>query len=171
MFDDLKIPLRLSAAVGATFALFATFLPWYSFGAAFPTPEVVHIFAVTTTLWGLTTVAPLLMVVGAAVALIFTAVLDGRITGMVVGLIGLGVTVYAIVRLFEVPNLGIRWPGGVRAVTELEGGPFVALAGGIMLLIGGIGELIVSSASSEGTRWASASHWGDPSTPPPHAAS
>jgi hypothetical protein len=170
MFDDIKIPLRLSAAVGATIALFATFLPWYSFGVVLSTGEVVHLFAVTTTLWGLTTVAPTLIVVGAAVALILTAVLDARITGVVVGLIGLAIAAYAIVRLFDIPNLAIH-ARGARAVTELEGGPFVALAGGIMLLIGGIGELIASSAGARGAARPSPSRWQGPSTQPPQAVS
>jgi hypothetical protein len=171
MFDDIKIPLRLSAAVGATIALFATFLPWYSFAVVLPTREVIHIFAVTTTLWGLTTLAPILIVVGAAVALVFTAAVDGRVAGVVVALIGLGITTYAIFRCFEVPNLGIHGgPPGIRAITELEGGPFVALAGGIMLIVGGVGELIASPAASEGT-WASRAHWRGPSTPPPQAVS
>jgi hypothetical protein len=170
MFDDVKIPLRLSAAVGATIAIFATFLPWYSFGVVFGTREVVHVVAVTTTLWGLTTIAPILIVVGAAVALIFTAVLDGRITGLVVTVAGLGITAYAIVKLVEIPELGVRGPNGVRAVTELEGGPFLALVGGLMLLIGGVGEVIASSASPSDTRSsASRTRWQGPSTRPPHA--
>jgi hypothetical protein len=69
-----------------------------------------------------------------------------------------------------VPSLGIH-SGGGRAVTELEGGPFVALAGGIMLLIGGIGELIASSAGTQTAAWASRSHWQGPSTQPPQAVS
>jgi hypothetical protein len=170
MFDDVKIPLRLSAAVGATVAIFATFLPWYSFGGVFGTAEALHIVAVTTTLWGLTNLAPILIVLGGAVALIFTAVLDGRITGMVVSLIGLGIAAHAVVRLVEIPQLGIRGPRGVRAVTELEGGPFVALVGGLMLLIGGVGELIVSSPNTPGAAtWASRTRWQSSSTQPPHA--
>jgi hypothetical protein len=168
MFDDLRIPLRLSAAVGATIALFSTFLPWYAFGVVVPRTEIVHMFAVTTTLWGWTTLAPILILAGAVVALIFTAVVPGRIAGAVIAVIGLAIATYATVRCFDIPNLAIRGPGGVRAVTELEGGPFVAIAGGVMLVVGGVGELVVSPASSA-RPWFSRSRWQGPSTPPPQA--
>jgi hypothetical protein len=171
MFDDIKIPLRLAAAVGATVALFSTFLPWYSFGVVFPGNAIIHVFAVTTTLWGWTTLAPLLIVVGAAVALLFAAAVDGRLAGIVVALIGAAITAYAVVRCFEVPHLGVRAEAGARPVSELEGGPFVAIAGGLMLLIGGVGELLLASTRAERSRWIRRSGWHGPSTPPPHAVS
>jgi hypothetical protein len=171
MFDDLRIPLRLLAAVGATIALFSTFLPWYSFGVVIRGGgEVVHVFSVTTTLWGWTTLAPILLVATAAVALTFTAVVPGRISGVVMALVGLGIAVYAIVRCFDIPNLAIHGPAGIRAVTELEGGPFVAIAGGVMLVIGGIGEVLLSPAAAP-RPWFSRSGWRGPSTPPPQAVS
>jgi hypothetical protein len=108
--------------------------------------------------------------VGGVVALIFTAVLDGRITGLVVTAVGLGITAYAIVKLVDMPQLGVRGPAGVRGVTELEGGPFLALAGALMLLVGGVGELIAASAGPTGaSTWASRARWQGPSTQPPHA--
>jgi hypothetical protein len=170
MFEDVKIPLRLSAAVGATIALFSTFLPWYSFGVVFPANEVIHVFAVTTTLWGWTTLAPILIVVGAAVALVLTAAVDGRIPGLIVALIGAAITAYAIVRCFDIPNLSVRGTSGTRSVTELEGGPFVAIAGGLMLVIGGIGELLVAPSQRERSPSISRGRWQGPSTPP-HAVS
>jgi hypothetical protein len=171
MFDDIRIPLRLSAAVGATIALFSTFLPWYAFGVVFPTGELLHVFSVTTTLWGWTTLAPILIIVGATVALIVTAAVPARIAGIAIALIGLGIAAYAIVRCFDVPNLAIRGPAGAHAVTELEGGPFLAIAGGVMLFVGGVGELIAAPSPSERSRWFSRSRWQGPSTPPPQAVS
>jgi hypothetical protein len=170
MFDELKIPLRLSAAVGATFALFSTFLPWYAFGVVIPGAEVPHIFAVTTTLWGWTTLAPILIVAGSVLALIFTALVPGRTAGAVIALVGLGVTAYAVVRCVDIPGLSVRGTRGAHTLTELEGGPFVAIAGGVMLLVGGIGEMIVAPRESA-RPWYSRSPWRGPSTPPPHAVS
>jgi hypothetical protein len=171
MFDDIRIPLRLSAAVGATIALFSTFLPWYAFGVVFPTGGLLHVFSVTTTLWGWTTLAPILIIVGATIALIVTAAVPARIAGIAIALIGLGIAAYAIVRCFDIPNLAIRGPSGARAVTELEGGPFLAIAGGVMLFVGGLGELIAAPSPSERSRWLSRSRWRGPSTSPPHAVS
>jgi hypothetical protein len=170
MFDDLRIPLRLCAAVGATIALFSTFLPWYAFGVALPGREIVHVFAVTTTLWAWTTLAPILIVAASVAALIFTAVVPGRLAGAVIALVGVGITVYAIVRCVDVPNLAIHGAAGVRVATDLEGGPFVAIAGGVMLVLGGVGELFTAPASST-TPSFSRSRWQGPSTPPPQAVS
>lgn len=147
MFEDFKLVSRVCGAVGASVILLATFLPWYSFEVVLPvrgTP--LHFFAVTSTLWGFTTLAPILVVVGAFVALVLLAVGEGRLTGIVTALIALAIVVYAAVRCFDLPSLGVALVGPSRvvattAVTTLEGGTFVALAGGLMLAIGALGSL------------------------------
>jgi hypothetical protein len=153
MFDDMSLSSRICAAVGATVALFATFLPWYSYEVVIPIPPTLHVFAVTTTLWGFTTLAPILIIVGATVALIFLGAAGDRLAGAAVGLLGLGVLVYAVVRCFDIPSLGVvllpaAIAARVAAVTQLEGGPFVELVGGAMMAIGGLGALFASRVTS-----------------------
>ena len=50
--------------------MFSTVLPWYSFDVVLPAGRVVHIFAVTATQWGFTTLAPILELAGALAALL-----------------------------------------------------------------------------------------------------
>lgn len=157
MSEDFKIVSRVCGAVGASVALFATFLPWYSWEVVLPvrgTP--LHFFALTSTLWGFTTLAPILVVVGATVALVLLAAGEGRLTGIVTTLIALAILVYAAVRCFDLPSLGVALvsPNGVvatKAVTALEGGPFVAIAGGLMLAIGGLGSLWPAGSAVPGS--------------------
>jgi hypothetical protein len=157
MFEDFKIASRVCGAVGASVALFATFLPWYSFEVVLRvrgTP--LHFFAVTSTLWGFTTLAPILVVVGAIVALVLLAVGEGRLTGIVTALIALAILVYAAVRCFDLPGLGVALVGpngfvATKAVTALEGGPFVAIAGGLMLAIGALGGLSPAGSAATGS--------------------
>jgi hypothetical protein len=154
MFEDRRV-LRAFAALGAGIAIFATFLPWYSFDVVLPAAGSVHIFAVTTTLWGLTTVAPILIVVGALVALIFIVAAEGPLSGVVTGSIGLAITIYALVRCFDVPDLGVQGVppgtnGAIRAITSVEGGTFIELSAGFMLVAGAVGNLLPSLARPEG---------------------
>jgi hypothetical protein len=176
MFEDFKIVSRVCGAVGASVALFATFLPWYSFEVVLPvrgTP--LHFFAVTSTLWGFTTLAPILVVAGAIVALALLAVGEGRLTAIVTALIALAILVYAAVRCFDLPSLGVALvgPNGVvatKAVTVLEGGPFVAIAGGLMLAIGALGNLWPASSAVPGSERETRRGWereGPPFTPRP----
>jgi hypothetical protein len=170
MIDNPRVFLPLTAIIGAVLALFSTFLPWYSFQVILPVARVVHIFSVTTTLWGFTTLAPILIIAGAVVALLVAGLASPPISDAVVGLIGLAFFVYGIVRCFAVPNLGVELlPGGVPAVTQLEGGPFVELVGGLMLVLGALGDLLAAPADAT---YAGPRRWrGGRSTPaPPHAA-
>ncbi|MCW3032864.1 MAG: hypothetical protein JWM60_1209 [Solirubrobacterales bacterium] len=172
MFDDTNLSSRLCAAIGATAALFATFLPWYSYEVVLPTTRTIHVFTVTATLWGLETLAPILIVVGAVVSLVLVgAAVPGRILGAIVGLIGLAILVYGIVRCFDIPNLGVVLlsPVGaarLSAITQLEGGPFVELGGGALILLGGIGAMasrwvdVPVEVRPSSTGWS-----GNPSTP------
>ncbi len=157
MFEDFKIASRVCAAVGASLALLATFLPWYSFEVVLQvrgTP--LHFFALTSTLWGFTTLAPILVLVGASVALVLLAIDEGRLMGLVTALIALAILVYSAVRCFDLPRLGVALvgPHGVvatKAVTALEGGPFVAIAGGLMLAIGALGSLWPAGSAVPGS--------------------
>ena len=49
------------------------------------------------------------------------------------------------------PSLGVELlPGGVPAVTQLEGGPFMELLGGGILSLGALGDLLTFPAAQEG---------------------
>ena len=117
-------------ALGATIAIVATFLPWYEFGVILQVGRVTHVFDVATALWGYTTVAPILIVVGGFVALVSFTLSELQAARVLAALIGLAVAVYAIVRCADAPVLAV-----------LAGGAPLALAGGLMMMIGGIGDL------------------------------
>jgi hypothetical protein len=146
MFTDTRALLRGLGALGATAAAMATFLPWYVFAVVFAPAGVTHAVAVPVTLWGLTTLAPILIVTGATAALVCLAMVDERWAGVIEALIGLGIAVYALVRCFDIPALGVNTVSqilpGAKAATTLEGGPFLALTGGLMLLAGSVGDLL-----------------------------
>ena len=172
MTDDFKIASRVCAAVGACVALFATFLPWYSFEVVVPIGRVVQVFAVTSTLWAFTTLAPILIAAGAVVALVLIGVSENRLAGAVTVAIGAALLAYGIVRCFDVPHLGvaaITTTGVVatHAITNLEGGPFVELTGGILLATGGLGSLFWPSATAVADRPERSRQWSDPGTVAP----
>jgi hypothetical protein len=153
MINDSRALARGLGALGATLAVIATFLPWYSFDVVVPARPLVHIFSVPITLWGLTTIAPVLILVGAVAALVCLAMIDSRVAGIVEALVGLGITAYAVVRCFDIPNLGFHLADaspGINAGTVLEGGPILSIGAGLMLLMGSLGDLLPSPAYDEG---------------------
>jgi hypothetical protein len=171
MSDDSTRILPITAAIGASMALFATFLPWYSFQVVLPVGRVVHIFSVTTTLWGFTTLAPT-VIIAASFAAFVLAILGPRpLVNVIVVLVGLGILVYGIVRCFDIPTLGVQIVRvGVPATTQLEGGPFIMLSGGLLLVLGALGDLLTAPAGVAGgsrfsDRWRSGTR-----VPPSHAA-
>jgi hypothetical protein len=150
----------------------ATFLPWYSFQVILPVSGVVHIFAVTTTLWGFTTLAPILIVAGSVLALLLAGLVSRPVSNVVVALIGLAIIAYGIVRCFDVPNLGVNiLPGGLEAITQLEGGPFIILSGGLLMVLGALGDLLTVPAGDVAGRRRLSGRWRrGTSMSPPHAA-
>lgn len=146
MSSDTRAALRGLGILGATVAGLTTFLPWYVFEVVLPVGGVTHVFAVPITLWGLTTLAPILIVVGAAVALLCLSFVRARWASAVAAVIGLGISAYAVVRCFDVPSFGVDLlpasSGLPRAKTQLEGGPILAIGGGLMLLAGSLADLL-----------------------------
>jgi hypothetical protein len=145
MINDSRSLARGLGALGATLAVIATFLPWYSFDVVLFAGPMVHMFAVPITLWGLTTIAPVLIVVGAVAALVCFAMIDSRVAGIIEALVGLGITAYAVVRCFDIPNLGVQPANalpGIKAATALESGPILSIGAGLMLLMGSLGDLL-----------------------------
>jgi hypothetical protein len=144
--DTPRAGLRALAALGATLAVIATLLPWYAFDVVFATKRITHIFEVPITLWGLTTVAPIVITVASVIALICLTFVTTRVAGVVVGLIGLGIIGYGIYRCVNVPALGVKpvaGTGTAGAATVVESGPIFAMAAGLMLVIGSVGDLLL----------------------------
>lgn len=169
MPNDTRIFQPVTIATGAAVAVIATVLPWYSFQVILPVARVVHIFNVTTTLWGFTTVAPIVIVVAAFAVLVLVMAAPPRSSAPVVVVIGLGLVVYSLVRCFTVPSLGVEiLPNGLPAITQLEGGPFVELTGGLMIVVGAVGDLVGSTAGAPGRSWRARRH-GHGSMSRPHA--
>lgn len=135
--------MRALGALGATLAVIATMLPWYSFDVIYSVRGIASVFAVPVSLWGLTTVAPILITVGAVLALLCLALISSRVAGIVTGLVGAGILAYAIYRSVNVPNLGHPRVGPIRAATVLESGAIFAIAAGGMLLISGIADVLL----------------------------
>jgi hypothetical protein len=151
VFDDSRRVLPITAAIGATIVVFSTVLPWYSFDVVLPAGRVTHIFAVTVTQWGFTTLAPILELAGALAVLLIAGLVPRPAANVSVALIGLAMFVYGLVRCFVVPSLGVELlPGGVPAVTRLEGGPFIELLGGGILWLGALGDLLTLPAAQQG---------------------
>jgi hypothetical protein len=107
MSSDTRALLRGAGSLGATLAVLATFLPWYVFDVAVPARGGRQLFAVPVTLWGVATLAPVLIVAGALAALVCLTVVTARWAGAVEALVGLGIAAYAIVRCFDVPDLAV----------------------------------------------------------------
>lgn len=145
--DTPRLGLRALGALGATLAVIATMLPWYTFDVSFATKGVAHTFAVPVTLWGVTTVAPVVIVVAAVAALLCLTFIDSPAAATVEGLIGVGIVVYAIFRLVDVPALGVNpvGSGTAQSATIIESGPILALGAGLMLLVASLADLLLPS--------------------------
>ena len=161
MTDDNARILPITATIAASMALFSTFFSWYSFQVVIPVQRVVHIFFVTTTLWGITTVAPIVILVASFMAFVLSIVGPRPAANVIIALVGVGMLAYGIVRCFDVPALGVEIVrGGLPATTQLEGGPFIELSGGLLFLIGALGDLLTWPAgtargSRSSDRWRS----------------
>jgi hypothetical protein len=171
MTDDSRNTLRITVTIGAAMALFATVLPWYSFEVVLPVAGIVHIFAVTATLWGFTTLAPILIIVGAFVAMLLAGFVSRPLANVVIVLIGLALVIYAVVRCFDIPSLGVPLVRTVvPATTQLEGGPFITLSGGLLLVLGALGDLLTAPTGMGAGSGLSARWRGRSPVPPSHAA-
>ena len=152
------------AIVGAVVVFVATAISWYTRDVSFATNAagVGYASSKSFTLWDLTTLAPVLLVVGAALgaALVtFSTASSGRVASLLAGLAGLGITAYCVVKCFDVPDLGptgsvnsflpIQGGTGVgvtaQASTTLDAGPFVGIVGGLLMVAGALGLAADSS--------------------------
>jgi hypothetical protein len=146
------------AIVGAVVVFVATAISWYTRDVSFATNAAGVAFASSKsyTLWDLTTLAPVLLVVAAAVGadvVLFTSPGWARIAGGIAGLLGLGITAYCVVKCFDLPDFGptgavnsflpVQGGAGIgvsaHASTVLDAGPFVGIVGGLLMVAGALG--------------------------------
>jgi hypothetical protein len=146
------------AIVGAVVVFVATAISWYTRDVSFATNAAGIGFASSKSysLWDLTTLAPVLLVIGAALGaglVLFSTPGSARIAGAIAGLLGLGITAYCVVRCFDLPDFGptgavnsflpVQGGAGVgvsaHASTVLDAGPFVGIVGGLLMVAGALG--------------------------------
>jgi hypothetical protein len=146
------------AIVGAVIVFLATAISWYTRDVSFATNTAGVDFASSKSysLWDLTTVASVLLVVAAALGAgiaLFTSPGSARFAGAVAGLLGLGITTYCVVKCFDLPDFGptgavnsfLPAQGGsgigvsAHASTALDAGPFVGILGGLFIVASALG--------------------------------
>jgi hypothetical protein len=161
------------AIVGAVVVFIATAISWYTHDVSFATNinGVSYASSKSYALWDLTTLAPVLLVVAAALGaglLVFSIPGSGRATATVAGLFGLAIVAYCVVKCFDLPDLGptgdvsgfLPVPGGAgasaHASTTLNAGPFVGIVGGLLMVAGAFGLATEAAASPTEPRAAAA---------------
>jgi hypothetical protein len=143
------------AILGAVIVFVATAITWYTHDVSVATnaTQVAYESNTSFTLWDVTTLAPVLLVVAAAVGvvvLLFAPLSASRATAIIAGLLGLGITAYCVVKCFNFPDLGptgdvtLVLPGAGAAVsatasTTLNAGPFVGIVGGLLMAASALG--------------------------------
>jgi hypothetical protein len=146
---------RVLGIVGALVVLVATGLNWYTQHATFSFGGSVEHTSTGYTLWDLRNVAAWGLVAGAAIgviALLLSASREWR-GGMVAAAAGLGIMIYSLVALVDLPALGSATFHGLGATasvaTHVDVGPFVAGLGGLLLLTGGLAASDDSAAMAD----------------------
>lgn len=146
------------AIIGAAVVVVATAITWYTRDVSFATDVsgVGYTASKSYSLWDLTTLAPVLLVIGATLGaglILFSTPTSTRAAPLVAGLIGLGIAGYCVVRCFDLPDFGptgavngfLPVPGGAglrasaHASTVLNAGPFIGILGGVLLVAGALG--------------------------------
>lgn len=143
---------RVLGMVGAVLVLVSTGLSWYAQRVTLTFGGLTQQTTSGLSLWDVRNVAAWALVAGAAIgvlALLLHASREWR-GGMVAAVAGLGVMVYGAVAIVDLPALAsgtlVRGTAAAAVVTRLDVGPFVALLGGFLLLVGGL------AASGDGAR-------------------
>jgi hypothetical protein len=134
---------RVIGIVGALTVLVASGLSWYSQQVTIRFGELVDTFTTHSTLWEARNLAALLVCVAAAIGLGSLLVTPRReqIGGTVAAVAGFGISLYGFIALFVLPASGslalVGSHVGTAVSTSVDVGPFVAIVGGVLLLIGG----------------------------------
>ena len=134
---------RVIGIVGALTVFVASGLSWYSQQVTIRFGELVDTFTTHSTLWEARNLAAWLLCIAAAIGLGSLLVTPRReqIGGTVAAVAGFGISLYGFIALFVVPEPGalalVGSHVGTAVSTSLDVGPFVAIVGGVLLLIGG----------------------------------
>jgi hypothetical protein len=163
------------AIVGAVVVFVATAISWYTRDVSFATNVggLGYSSSKSYTLWELTTLAPVLLVIAAALGaglVLISTPSSVRVAAALAGLFGLGITAYCVVKCFDLPDFGptgdvngllpVQGAAGVEASahasTVLNAGPFVGMAGGLLMVAGAFGLAAESSRASTERRAPSA---------------
>ncbi|WP_445149535.1 hypothetical protein [Baekduia sp. Peel2402] len=145
-YDDYTYPLaRAFGFLGGIAVAISTMIAWYDHEVVFDTRPIPFVFEVPVDLWSYDALAAALLLAGGLVAMVLLVIPDTvspRWPSAVAGLIGLGVTAYALYRCFDTPDLGIRTSTAVQARTFVDGGPLLAVVGGVVITLGALVVLV-----------------------------
>jgi hypothetical protein len=135
---------RILGIVGAVTTLVATALSWYQRDLTIQIGDQVTHFTSGITLWQVRNLAEWLLIAGAGIGiagLVLPAVEERR-GGLVAGIAGFGIAFYSLVAMFDLPDFAsgtfVSPHAAARVAASVDAGSFVALVGGIFLLIGGL---------------------------------
>ena len=135
---------RVLGIVGAGLVLVSTGLSWYAQRVTITLGGLTQQTTNGYSLWDVRNVAAWVLVAGAAIgviALVLQASREWR-GGVAAAVAGLGVVVYSVVAMVDLPALmSITLARGSAAATvapRIDVGPFVALLGGSLLFTGGL---------------------------------
>jgi hypothetical protein len=134
---------RVIGIVGALTVFVASGLSWYSQRVTLRFGDVVDTFTTHSTLWEARNTAAWVVCVAAAIGLGSLLVTPRRelIGGTVAAVAGFGISLYGFIALFALPAPGslalIGSHVGTAVSTSVDVGPFVAIVGGALMLVGG----------------------------------
>jgi hypothetical protein len=145
-YDDYTYPLaRAFGFLGGIAVAISTMIAWYDHEVVFDTRPIPFVFEVPVDLWSYNALAAALLLAGGLIAMVLLVTPDTvsqRWPSVIAALIGLGVTAYALYRCFDTPDLGIGTTSDVQARTFVDGGPLLAVVGGLMITLGAIAVLV-----------------------------
>jgi hypothetical protein len=138
---------RIIAILGAVLVIVATAVTWYSRDVTVTIGGITTNSSTGVSLWDVRELAAWLVTGGAVFGALMPFVLkvDERSAGNITAFAGFAIGVYSAISIFDMPNLGSGVIQGALAhatvTTSVGAGPFLALAAGIMLSIGGIATM------------------------------
>jgi hypothetical protein len=145
--DDRYLLARAFAFLGGMAAAVSTLIAWYDFEIVLDNGRITHLFEVPVNLWNENALAAALLLGASLVAMALLVVppaVGVRWPSIVASLIGVGILAYALIKCFDAPSLGIRSPNhpAIQARTYIDGGPLLAIIGGVMIALGGLVVLV-----------------------------
>jgi hypothetical protein len=135
---------RVLGIVGGVTIGVATGLSWYSRQLSIALGRTVESFTSPITLWHVRGFGASMLILGAVVgvACLMLVPVRERRGGIVSAIAGFGIALFSVVSMFDLPDLPsaaiVGAHAGAALGTGVDVGPFVALVGGVMLLIGGL---------------------------------